>query len=200
MSAARRVLAISGGVGGAKLAFGLAALLDPAELLIVANTGDDFEHLGLPICPDIDTLIYTLAGLADPLRGWGLAGETWQCMGALGTLGGPDWFRLGDRDLATHLQRGALLRAGLSLSEQDRVLTQYRQQEFAIGLDLADQGQILFAAHGSFPGTSFCSSAISIASLPRPVPVFILIRCGIEATATCEAPKSTTTASRRSSA
>ncbi len=117
MSAARRVLAISGGVGGAKLAFGLAALLDPAELLIVANTGDDFEHLGLPICPDIDTLIYTLAGLADPLRGWGLAGETWQCMGALGALGGPDWFRLGDRDLATHLQRGALLRAGLSLSE-----------------------------------------------------------------------------------
>ena len=117
LSAARRVLAISGGVGGAKLAFGLAALLDPGELLIVANTGDDFEHLGLPICPDIDTLIYTLAGLADPLRGWGLAGETWQCIAALGALGGPDWFRLGDRDLATHLQRSALLRAGLTLSE-----------------------------------------------------------------------------------
>lgn len=117
MSAARRVLAISGGVGGAKLAFGLAALLDPAELLIVANTGDDFEHLGLQICPDIDTLMYTLAGLADPARGWGLAGETWQCIEALGALGGPDWFRLGDRDLATHLQRSALLRAGLTLSE-----------------------------------------------------------------------------------
>jgi LPPG:FO 2-phospho-L-lactate transferase len=117
VSAERRVLAISGGVGGAKLAFGLAALLDPAELLIVANTGDDFEHLGLQICPDTDTLIYTLAGLADPLRGWGLAGETWQCIDALGALGGPDWFRLGDRDLATHLQRSALLRSGLTLSE-----------------------------------------------------------------------------------
>ncbi len=117
MNSARRVLAISGGVGGAKLAFGLAALLDPAELLIVANTGDDFEHLGLHISPDIDTLLYTLAGRADPVRGWGLAGETWQCIGALGALGGPDWFRLGDRDLATHLQRSALLRSGLTLSE-----------------------------------------------------------------------------------
>ena len=117
MSSARRVLAISGGVGGAKLAVGLAAVLDPAELLVVANTGDDFEHLGLQICPDIDTLVYTLAGLADPVRGWGLAGETWQCMEALGALGGQDWFRLGDRDLATHLQRSALLRAGLTLSE-----------------------------------------------------------------------------------
>lgn len=117
MSSARRVLAISGGVGGAKLAVGLAALLDPAELLVVANTGDDFEHLGLQICPDIDTLVYTLAGLADPVRGWGLAGETWQCVEALGALGGPDWFRLGDRDLATHLQRSALLRSGLTLSE-----------------------------------------------------------------------------------
>ena len=87
-------------------------MLDLAELLIVANTGDDFELLGLQICPDIDTLMYTLAGLADPLRGWGLAGETWQCIEALGALGGPDWFRLGDRDLATHLQRSALLRGG----------------------------------------------------------------------------------------
>jgi LPPG:FO 2-phospho-L-lactate transferase len=117
VSSERRVLAISGGVGGAKLAWGLAALLDPAELLIVANTGDDFEHLGLQICPDIDTLMYTLAGVADPVRGWGLAGETWQCIEALGALGGADWFRLGDRDLATHLQRSALLRGGLTLSE-----------------------------------------------------------------------------------
>ena len=117
MSAAPRVLAISGGVGGAKLAFGLAALLDPERLMIVANTGDDFEHLGLQICPDIDTLVYTLAGVADPARGWGLAGETWQCLDALGALGGPDWFRLGDRDLATHLQRSALLRSGLTLGE-----------------------------------------------------------------------------------
>jgi len=112
VSPLRRVIAISGGVGGAKLALGLSAELAPGELLIVANTGDDFEHLGLRICPDIDTLIYTLAGCADPVRGWGLAGETWRCMDALGTLGGPGWFRLGDMDLATHLQRSALLRAG----------------------------------------------------------------------------------------
>ena len=117
MSGAHRLLAISGGVGGAKLAFGLAELLDPEHLMIVANTGDDFEHLGLQICPDIDTLVYTLAGVADPARGWGLAGETWQCLDALGALGGPDWFRLGDRDLATHLQRSALLRLGLTLGE-----------------------------------------------------------------------------------
>ncbi len=112
-----RVLAISGGVGGAKLALGLSAVLDPQELLIVANTGDDFEHLGLPICPDIDTLMYTLAGVADPQRGWGLAGESWHCLEALRRLGGPHWFALGDRDLATHLQRAALLRAGATLAE-----------------------------------------------------------------------------------
>lgn len=117
MRRARRVIAISGGVGGAKLGHGLAALLEPGELLIVANTGDDFEHLGLQICPDLDTLMYTLAGRADPARGWGLAGESWHCLEAMAALGGPDWFRLGDRDLATHLQRTALLRSGLRLSE-----------------------------------------------------------------------------------
>lgn len=117
MNAARPVLAISGGVGGAKLASGLAAVLGAQELLIVANTGDDFEHLGLSICPDIDTLVYTLSGRADPQRGWGLAGESWNCLQALAELGGPGWFRLGDRDLAMHLQRSALLRAGRSLSE-----------------------------------------------------------------------------------
>ena len=117
MNAARRVIALSGGVGGAKLAAGLAAELAPEELLIVANTGDDFEHLGLPICPDLDTLMYTLAGVADPLQGWGRADESWHCLQALGSLGAPDWFRLGDRDLATHLARGAWLREGLTLSE-----------------------------------------------------------------------------------
>lgn len=117
MNAAGRVVAISGGVGGAKLASGLATVLAPQELLVVANTGDDFEHLGLAVCPDLDTLMYTLAGRADPERGWGLAGETWHCLDALTGLGGPDWFRLGDRDLATHLRRTALLRAGHTLSE-----------------------------------------------------------------------------------
>ena len=116
MSRPARVIALSGGVGGAKLALGLTACLDPDELAILANTADDFEHLGLSISPDLDTVMYTLAGLADPERGWGLAGESWQCMEAMAALGGPDWFRLGDRDLATHLQRSLMLRAGDTLS------------------------------------------------------------------------------------
>ena len=116
MSAGGNIIALSGGVGGAKLALGLAACLDPEQLAIVANTADDFEHLGLSICPDLDTVMYTLAGLSDPERGWGLAGETWQCMDALASLGGEDWFRLGDRDLATHLQRSLLLARGEGLA------------------------------------------------------------------------------------
>jgi LPPG:FO 2-phospho-L-lactate transferase len=116
MSAARRVIAVSGGVGGAKLAAGLAAELAPEELLVVGNTGDDFEHLGLPVCPDLDTLMYTLAGVADPAQGWGRAGESWNCLEALGRYGAPDWFRLGDRDLATHLARAQWLREGATLS------------------------------------------------------------------------------------
>lgn len=111
------VLALSGGVGGAKLALGLSRVLPADELLVVANTADDFEHLGLHIAPDLDTLMYTLAGLNDTTRGWGLADESWQCMTAMEGLGGESWFRLGDRDLATHLQRSVLLRNGHSLSQ-----------------------------------------------------------------------------------
>ncbi len=110
------VLALCGGVGGAKLAFGLAAELAPDDLTIVVNTGDDFEHLGLSICPDIDTVLYTLSGLADRERGWGLADETWGFMQALSRLGGEDWFMLGDHDLATHVERTRRLAAGESLS------------------------------------------------------------------------------------
>ena len=113
----RRVIALSGGVGGAKLASGLAAVLDPQSLLVVANTGDDFEHLGLSICPDFDTLMYTLAGVADTQHGWGRAGESWQCLDALAAFGAPAWFRLGDRDLGTHLARSQWLREGTSLSD-----------------------------------------------------------------------------------
>jgi LPPG:FO 2-phospho-L-lactate transferase len=111
------VLALSGGIGGAKLALGLGRVLPPGELVIVANTGDDFEHLGLSISPDIDTLIYTLAGLANPELGWGRRDETWSFMDTLATLGGPSWFRLGDRDLALHIERTRRLRCGESLSE-----------------------------------------------------------------------------------
>lgn len=110
-------IAVSGGVGGAKLALGLAGVLPPEQLLIVANTGDDFDHLGLRICPDLDTVMYTLAGLACRERGWGLAGESWNGMDMLRRLGGEAWFQLGDRDLATHLQRSQRLRQGASLSE-----------------------------------------------------------------------------------
>ena len=111
-----RVLALSGGVGGAKLALGLAHALPPEDLLVVANTGDDFEHLGLLICPDIDTVTYTLAGVSNIETGWGRAGESWNAMEALAALGGETWFRLGDRDLALHLERTRRIAAGETLS------------------------------------------------------------------------------------
>ena len=111
------VLALSGGVGGAKLALGLMHTLPPENLTVVANTGDDFTHLGLRICPDLDTVMYTFSGQADPETGWGIKGETWSAMAALESLGGPTWFRLGDRDLATHLERTKRLAAGETLSD-----------------------------------------------------------------------------------
>ena len=116
------ILALAGGVGGAKLADGLARTLQPLELAIAVNTGDDFEHLGLRISPDLDTVMYTLAGIANPATGWGQAGETWSFMDALDKLGGPAWFRLGDRDLATHVERTRRLAAGESLSSVTRAL------------------------------------------------------------------------------
>lgn len=112
-----RVIALSGGVGGAKLALGLTHSLKPDQLMVVVNTGDDFEHLGLTICPDLDTLLYTLAGVANPQQGWGLRGESWAVLDQLRRLGGEDWFQLGDLDIATHLLRGQWLREGLSLSQ-----------------------------------------------------------------------------------
>ena len=111
------VLALSGGIGGAKLALGLYRILPPGALTVVANTGDDFEHLGLSISPDIDTLLYTLAGLDNPELGWGRRGETWTFMAALERLGGETWFNLGDGDLATHVERTRRLVAGESLSQ-----------------------------------------------------------------------------------
>ncbi len=115
-ASAGTVLALSGGVGGAKLALGLEDVLSPGQLQVLVNTGDDFEHLGLRISPDIDTLLYTLAGRANQQLGWGLAGETWQVMQALEQLGGETWFRLGDRDLATHLWRSQQLASGRGLA------------------------------------------------------------------------------------
>lgn len=110
------VVALCGGIGGAKLALGLNRLIGK-DLTVIVNTGDDFEHLGLHISPDIDTVIYTLAGLSDAERGWGRSGETWNFMEALETLGGETWFRLGDLDLAMHVERTRALHAGVSLTD-----------------------------------------------------------------------------------
>ena len=112
-----KIVALAGGVGGAKLADGLAQILPPEDLTIIVNTGDDFEHLGLTICPDLDTVCYTLAGLANPETGWGRVGETWNTITNVEKLGGPTWFRLGDQDIATHLERTRRLKDGQALSQ-----------------------------------------------------------------------------------
>jgi LPPG:FO 2-phospho-L-lactate transferase len=113
----RRIVALAGGVGGAKLAYGLARNLAPEDLTIIVNTGDDFEHYGLYICPDLDTVCYTLAGLANPDTGWGRVGESWNAISNASRLGGPGWFNLGDQDLGTHLERTRRLNAGQHLSD-----------------------------------------------------------------------------------
>ena len=110
------VVALAGGVGGAKLADGLASVLPPVDLTVIVNTGDDFEHFGLTICPDLDTVCYNLAGLYNPEMGWGRSGESWTAFQAAKMLGGPTWFQLGDLDLGTHLERTRRLRAGEPLS------------------------------------------------------------------------------------
>jgi LPPG:FO 2-phospho-L-lactate transferase len=111
-----KIAALAGGVGGAKLAQGLAEILNPADLSIIVNTGDDFEHFGLYISPDVDTVCYTLAGIANPDTGWGIAADTFQTFTALTRFGAPNWFKLGDIDLATHLERTRLLDQGESLT------------------------------------------------------------------------------------
>ena len=118
------IVALAGGVGGAKLAVGLAAVLPPSELTIVVNTGDDFEHLGFTICPDLDTVMYTLAGVNNAKTGWGRTDEGWRFMQEMKRLGGPDWFQLGDRDLAVHVRRREALLLGTSLSKVTRDLAE----------------------------------------------------------------------------
>ena len=112
----RQIIALAGGVGGAKLALGLARTLPADRLTVAVNTADDFEHWGLYICPDLDTVTYTLAGVANPETGWGLKDETWNVLEAMAKVGGETWFRLGDKDLAKHLERTRRLKAGESLS------------------------------------------------------------------------------------
>lgn len=115
-----KIVAFAGGVGGAKFAYGLAQILKPVELTVIVNTGDDFEHYGLYICPDLDTVCYTLAGLANPETGWGRVDESWNMIENVSKLGGPDWFKLGDRDLGTHLERTRRLKEGDLLSQITR--------------------------------------------------------------------------------
>ncbi|MFZ0544083.1 MAG: 2-phospho-L-lactate transferase [Candidatus Promineifilaceae bacterium] len=120
-----KIVLLVGGVGGAKLADGFAQLVAPEDLTIIVNTGDDFSHMGLYISPDMDTVLYTLAGVANPDTGWGRIGESWRTMEEVGRLGGPDWFRLGDLDLATHLTRSHLLANGRTLTEATEQLSRY---------------------------------------------------------------------------
>jgi len=115
-----KITALAGGVGGAKMAHGLAQILPPEDLTVIVNTGDDFEHLGLYISPDLDTVCYTLAGLANPETGWGRANETWNTISNIEKLGGPGWFRLGDQDIATHLERTRRIKEGQTLSQVTR--------------------------------------------------------------------------------
>jgi LPPG:FO 2-phospho-L-lactate transferase len=117
-----RVTVLAGGVGGARFLRGLSRHTDPRRLTVIGNTGDDEEFFGLHVSPDLDTVLYTLAGRAHPVQGWGLDGETFHCLDALGGLGEPTWFRLGDRDLATHLVRTRRLRDGWPLSRVTRAL------------------------------------------------------------------------------
>ncbi len=120
-----KVVALAGGVGGAKLVDGLARLLTPKEFCAIVNTGDDFDHLGLRICPDLDTVCYTLANLANPETGWGRRDESWVVFDTLAELGGPDWFRLGDQDLATHLFRTSLIKMGFKIDEVTHKLCEH---------------------------------------------------------------------------
>jgi LPPG:FO 2-phospho-L-lactate transferase len=149
-----KIVALAGGVGGAKLAHGLALILAPEDLTIVVNTGDDFEHLGLHICPDLDTVCYTLAGLSNPATGWGRQHETWQAIENVESLGGPSWLQLGDRDLGTHLERTRRLRQGQTLSEITRefcsawgishAILPMSDQPVATIVETLDQGELPF--------------------------------------------------------
>ncbi len=111
------IVALAGGVGGAKMSQGLQGALEPGELTVIVNTADDFELYGLHISPDLDTVMYTLAGIADPVQGWGIAGDTRQTLAAIAAYGRDPWFQLGDRDIATHILRSDLLRRGVRLTE-----------------------------------------------------------------------------------
>lgn len=138
-----RVVVLTGGVGGAKLVLGLQQLLDPANLTAIVNTGDDFTHLGLHVSPDIDTLLYTLSGKSNVAQGWGREGESWNFLDALRSLGGEDWFMLGDGDLALHVLRSMRLARGDSLS----AITADFARAWGIGMAVLPMSDRLVATH-----------------------------------------------------
>ncbi|HEX6005715.1 MAG TPA: 2-phospho-L-lactate transferase [Burkholderiales bacterium] len=181
---ASSVLALCGGVGGSKLVLGLRDVLRADELTVVVNTADDFEHLGLHVSPDLDTVLYTLAGLSDPVRGWGRAEETWNFMDALASLGSETWFALGDRDLAVHVERTRRLRAGESLTSI--VADMAARLKVAARIVPMTDGTVRTVVHtrdGPLPFQDYfvrhrCApvvSAISFAGAPdaRPSPAFV---------------------------
>jgi len=118
-----KVVLLAGGTGGAKLAHGFQLTLPPGALTVIVNVGDDTEHFGLLVCPDLDTIMYTLSGVADREQGWGVAGDTTTAMRMLARYGEPDWFTIGDADLATHVHRARLMRAGASLTDATAAMT-----------------------------------------------------------------------------
>ena len=123
MRSRRKILALCGGVGGVKLVYGLTQILEPEQLTILVNTGDDFKFFDFKICPDIDTVSYTLAGINNRDKGWGIRNESWNALSFLSRYGAEDWFQLGDKDLAMHIQRTYLLKRGLLLSEVTQLLS-----------------------------------------------------------------------------
>ena len=148
-----KMTALAGGVGAARLLSGLAELLSPGELTVIVNTGDDFHYLGLYVCPDLDTVMYTLAGVADPATGWGFRADTWHCHERLALLQSEPWFRLGDRDLATHIFRTHLLGRGNSLTDVTRIICRQNGIQSAVlpmtdskvpTLVLTDEGTLEF--------------------------------------------------------
>lgn len=148
-----KVVVLAGGVGGAKLADGLSQVLPSGNLSVIVNTGDDFQHMGLTICPDLDTVIYTLAGVASPETGWGRAQESWRTFAEVERLGGPAWFRLGDLDLAVHLTRTHLLTEGATLSAATRHLARHFGVEQAV-LPMTDIPAPTLVETAATPGES----------------------------------------------
>lgn len=147
-----RVVALAGGVGGAKMAVGLQAALPPGALTVVVNTGDDFEHWGVTICPDIDTVIYNLAGVNNPVMGWGREDESFRLLETMGQLGGEDWFRLGDQDMALHLRRNEWLQQGIRLSEvTDRLRRAFGIPSYVLPMSDAPVRTLVHTDEGDLP-------------------------------------------------